>query len=208
MIEIKIFKLGKLETNCYLVLNKPENRGILIDPGGEISSFEEKVSSLYTIDYILLTHGHFDHILNAAKYREITGAKIVISKMDCEFTTNNNLNLSRKFLRHNTLKGFVADILVKDGDIILFLDHEIKVISTPGHTQGSVCYMLDNYIFSGDTLFYRDCGYTKFPTGNKEDMQNSLKKLYNLENDYKIYPGHSQSTLLSEERNNKTGLEK
>ena len=207
MIEVKTYKVGKLKTNCYLITDPVTKRGVIIDPGGEIPDFTKEVS-LFKIDYILLTHGHFDHILNANKYKKLTQSKIVISKLDSEFTSNNNLNLSRKFLRPNTFEQFKPDILINDNDTITFSDTKITVLATPGHTQGSVCYMLGNYIFSGDTLFFRDHGYTKFPTGSSPDMEKSLNRLYTLKGDYIVYPGHSKITLLSEERNNSTGLKK
>ena len=152
---------------------------ILIDTGGEISNFKDEISNMGSFKYILLTHGHFDHILKAKEYRDITGAKIVISKSDSEFTNDNHLNLSNRFLRRSKIKleNFDADILLDDGDILPFGKSEIRVLSTPGHTQGSVCYIIDNIIFSGDTLFYNNCGSTKFPTGNINELNTSLKKL-------------------------------
>lgn len=207
MIKIKTYKVGKLKTNCYLITDTSTGSGIIIDPGGEIPNFMSEISFL-KIDYILLTHGHFDHILNAKKYRELTESKIVISELDSEFTSNNNLNLSRKFLRPNTFEQFKADMLVNDKDTIPFSNTKLTVLSTPGHTHGSVCYLLDNYIFSGDTLFFRDHGYTKFPTGSFLDMETSLNRLYSLKGEYTVYPGHSKVTLLSEERARSTGIKK
>ncbi len=204
-IEIKTYKVGKLATNCYLVTNFKSNCAAIVDPGGESSELEKELLKL-NVKYILLTHGHFDHILKAKKYREITRAKIVISTLENEFPSNNILNLSSRFLKPNTLESFEGDILVSDGDEIPFEGLSIKVMNTPGHTRGGVCYILDNALFSGDTLFAGECGYARFPTGNKEDLKASLNRLYSLESDYKVFPGHEKSTLLSQEREKRTGL--
>lgn len=208
MIEIKKFEVGEILTNCYLVKNCQSGCSLLVDPGGEINNFEDELSNTEKIEYILLTHGHFDHILKAKEYRDITGAKIAISNLDSEFTNDNDLNLSDKFLRRSKIKleNFSADVLLNDGDNILFGEYKIQVMNTPGHTRGSVCYILNDVIFSGDTLFSGKCGSTRFPTGNSTDLNNSLKKLYSLEGEYKLYPGHSELTLLSKEKENHTGL--
>ena len=93
-----------------------------------------------------------------------------------------------------------ADLTVTDGDKIPFGDSEIEVLHTPGHTMGSVCYKISDVIFSGDTLFYQSMGRTDFPGGSVIDMQKSLKRLYNLEGNYKVYPGHEDETDLQSER--------
>lgn len=202
MLEVKIFKVGNLLTNCYFVRDSEEDCCILIDPGGEISNIRDEISNMGSFKYILLTHGHFDHILKAKEYRDITGAKIVISKLDSIFTNDNHLNLSDRFLRRSKtkLENFDADILLDDGDILPFGKNEIRILSTPGHTQGSVCYIIDNVIFSGDTLFCNNCGSTRFPTGDVNELNISLGKLYSLEGNYKLYPGHSEPSYLEQER--------
>lgn len=205
MIDIKSLKVGRFKTNCYLILDLEDFSGIMIDPGGEIKNFEKIISS-FKIKHILLTHGHFDHILNVKKYKDLTGAKIVMPEKEKSFSVDSNLNLSSRFLKSNLLESFSPDILVKEGDFIDFGKEKIKVIETPGHTQGSVCYIFKNNIFSGDTLFFKTIGSTNFPTGSDEDMEKSLRKLYNLEGDYTIYPGHSKITFLKNERENHTGF--
>ena len=202
MLEVKIFKVGNLLTNCYFVRDSEQDCCILIDPGGEISNFRDEISNMGSFKYILLTHGHFDHILKAKEYRDITGAKIVISKLDSIFTNDNHLNLSDRFLRRSKIKleNFDADILLDDGDILPFGKSEIRVLNTPGHTQGSVCYIIDNVIFSGDTLFCNNCGSTRFPTGDVNELNTSLRKLYLLEGNYKLYPGHAEPSYLDQER--------
>ncbi len=197
MAKIKVFKVGRFKTNCYLVSNDEENRFFLVDPGGKIKNFD--VSS-YKIDYILLTHGHFDHISNVAEYKELTGAKVVISKAEEDLINDGSLNLSSRFMKAHKLKSFEADILCSEGDEIPFAGGAIKVLDTPGHTKGGVCYIFENNIFSGDTLFKGTYGATSFPTGSEAELENSLLKLANLEGDFNVYPGHSEVTKLSDER--------
>ena len=129
--------------------------------------------------YIFLTHGHFDHISEAKKYKDMTGAKIVIGKDEEKFLSDSSLNLSAKYSR-SPISPFGADVLVNDGDVIKLGNSEVKVIFTPGHTIGSVCYLIDDMIFSGYTLFRGEIGRTDLKSGNMELMKVSLKKLYEL----------------------------
>jgi len=204
-MEIRLFKVGRFKTNCYILFDSKHKKALIVDPGGNIDNFENIISD-YSVEYILITHGHFDHILCAKKYKDITKAKIVISEADKEFLEKDELNLSKRFLKNGFLEKFSADILVNDGDVLPFSEEFIEVISTPGHTIGSVCYKIRNVIFSGDTIFCGTYGHTGFPTGSESLMKKSLKKLYSLNVDFKIYPGHSKSTLLSVERAKTTGF--
>lgn len=203
ILKIQRFPVGILRTNSYLI--SYNDRGIIVDPGGISDKLDENIKKLNGIDYIILTHGHFDHILEVKRYQNLTGAKIVIGKDEKDFPMDNSLNLCSEFYKKG-INNFSADILLKDGDILNFNDKEIKVILTPGHTIGSVCYCLDNNMFSGDTLFRGKVGRTDLATGNENDMLNSLKKLYDLETDYSVYPGHGLTTSLYREKSLNTGL--
>ena len=153
------------------------------------------------VKYILLTHGHLDHIGYASEMREeFPSAKIVIGKDDAHFTNEDDLNLSSLF--GMTFRHFDADILVEDGSELAFGSKKIKVISTPGHTKGGVCYIFGDCIFTGDTLFRGCIGRTDFPTSSKEDMKKSLEKLEALDGNYKVYCGHESNTTLDHERKN------
>lgn len=203
ILKIQRFPVGILRTNSYLI--SYNDRGIIVDPGGISDKLDENIRKLNSIDYIILTHGHFDHILEVKRYQNLTGAKIVIGKDEKDFPMDNSLNLCSEFYKKG-INNFSADILLKDGDTLNFNDKEIKVIFTPGHTIGSVCYCLDNNMFSGDTLFRGKVGRTDLATGNENDMLNSLKKLYDLETDYSVYPGHGLTTSLYREKSLNTGL--
>lgn len=203
ILKIQRFPVGILRTNSYLI--SYNDRGIIVDPGGISDKLDENIRKLNGIDYIILTHGHFDHILEVKRYQNLTGAKIVIGKDEKDFPMDNSLNLCSEFYKKG-INNFSADILLKDGDTLNFNDKEIKVIFTPGHTIGSVCYFLDNNMFSGDTLFRGKVGRTDLATGNENDMLNSLRKIYDLETDYSVYPGHGLTTSLYREKSLNTGL--
>ena len=149
---------------------------------------------------MLLTHGHFDHIIGARDVKEKYGAKVVVSAPDEPMLSSGKLSLA-SFMDavQNNVK---SDIVVSDGDVIKLGSLEIKVIATPGHTKGSVCYLVENALFSGDTLFYMSCGRTDFPSGSSDEMLASLKRLKNLGGDYTVYTGHDNITNLDFERKN------
>ena len=203
ILKIQRFPVGILRTNSYLI--SYNNKGIIVDPGGRNDKLDESIKKLNGIDYIILTHGHFDHILEVKRYQELTGAKVVIGYDEKDFPMDNSLNLCSEFYKKG-INNFSADILVKDDDVLNFNDKEIKIISTPGHTIGSVCYCMDTIIFSGDTLFKGKVGRTDLVTGNRDNMLNSLRKLYRLNRDYLVYPGHGLTTSLYREKLLNTGL--
>lgn len=203
ILKIQRFPVGILRTNSYLI--SYNNKGIIVDPGGRNDKLDESIKKLNGIDYIILTHGHFDHILEVKRYQELTGAKVVIGYDEKDFPMDNSLNLCSEFYKKG-INNFSADILVKDDDVLNFNDKEIKIISTPGHTIGSVCYCIDDIMFSGDTLFKGKIGRTDLVTGNRDNMLNSLRKLYRFNRDYLVYPGHGLTTSLYREKLLNTGL--
>ena len=130
-------------------------------------------------------------------YRIDDGAKIYISKIDAPKLLNDGHlgdNFGRKF------EPVVADYTFSDGDVLTICGFEFKVFITPGHTDGSACFLLGNALFTGDTLFLESVGRTDFPTGNKDQLINSVKRLYALPGDYTVYPGHAEFTTLEHER--------
>lgn len=202
-IEIKTFDLGMVAANCYIVKDTVSGDALLVDPGSYNSRLENliKEAGIEKLRYILLTHGHFDHIMGVKRTKSTFGGKVVIHLSDLLCTTDSNLSLASAFGFES--EPFGADILVKDGDKLPFGEGEIEVIHTPGHTTGSVCYKLGDVLFTGDTLFRMTVGRTDFPGGSYEILERSLKKLSSLQGDFKIYPGHeSESTLEFERLNN------
>lgn len=201
MINIKMIPVGELEANCYFVVCGDE--AIVIDPGAPSKKLDSLIEAFGAkrLKYILLTHGHFDHIgYTAALKKKYPHTKIVIGEKDNSFTANSTLNLSLFF--GDECEPFTADITVSDGDTLHFGDEEIKVMSTPGHTQGSVCYIIGNNIFSGDTLFCGTTGRMDFPTGSETEMMQSIKRLSELHGNPDIYCGHNSPTTLEREKKN------
>ena len=195
---MKLYHLqsGPLNVNSYFLVND-KNQAVVID-GGENYKKIKQVSEQYGFDIkaVLLTHAHFDHSGNAKKLQD-DGAQIYISKIDAPKLLNDD-NLSSDFGRK--FEYLTADYTFTDGEVLNVCDIAIKVIATPGHTDGSVCFMVENALFTGDTLFLGSVGRTDFKSGNREDMVNSIKKLFNLEGNYTVYPGHDEFTTLERER--------
>ena len=200
MIKVKYTVLGALQNNCYLLTDEKSGLSALVD----CTEASEKMLDFLgdaKLEYILLTHGHFDHIGGVGEIKEKYGAKIVIGKPDEGMLSSGKLSLaSYAFTPQNSVK---ADITVEDGDTITLGDTVIKVMATAGHTKGGVCYIADDVIFTGDTLFCGECGRTDFPGGSYAEIRQSLKRLASLEKNYTVYPGHGEfSTLDFEKQNN------
>lgn len=199
MIKVKSATFGALENNCYLITDEDTGKSALIDCTDSSSKMRDFISGA-DIEYILLTHGHYDHIGGVEEIKKITGAKVVISAQDEYMLTSSRASLAAfcSGLHNDT----DADILVSDRDVINLGKTEIRVMSTPGHTKGSVCYLCGDCIFSGDTLFFCSCGRTDFPSGNSDEMLSSLRKIAAIEGNLKVYPGHDRPSTLDFERAN------
>ncbi|MBR5089868.1 MAG: MBL fold metallo-hydrolase [Ruminiclostridium sp.] len=195
--------LSPLGTNCYIV---PTGNGeaVVIDPAdeGEKILAEARKSGL-EIKKILLTHGHFDHTGAAAFIREQTGAPIYVSKADEELLTDSDKSLAF-FCPGKEFNPCSADTFISDGDEIRQGDVTFRVMSTPGHTAGSVCFLCviggQNVMFSGDTLFRDSIGRSDTYSGDQTTLFASLDRLKALEDDYIVYTGHGESTKLSTEK--------
>ena len=200
MIKVKHIVLGMLANNCYLLTDEKSGKSALVDCTEASDKMLEFIGDAQ-LEYILLTHGHFDHIGGVAGIKEKYGAKAVIGKADEGMLSSGKLSLaSFSFASQNNT---TADITVGDGDTITLGETVITVMTTPGHTKGGVCYIADDVIFTGDTLFCCDCGRTDFPGGSFDEIKQSLKRIASLEKNYTVYPGHDEfSTLDFEKKNN------
>ncbi len=197
-MEIKTAVLGEVSTNCYMLSG--DRYAVIIDPDkfeGEVKAFAEQTMGK-AIKIILLTHCHFDHVEGVEALRKVWSAPVLIGENEGEALKNPEINLSARFC--NSPFSVTADRLLKDGEIIDLGEDYLKVIFTPGHTAGSVCYLGENVLFSGDTLFNLTAGRYDFPTASREELLNSLTLLKNLEGDYRVLSGHGPETTLEFER--------
>lgn len=192
--------VGPLNTNCYIVYGG-DKKAAVIDPGfsPEVILRVLEENGL-TLEKILLTHAHFDHITAVEELRK-RGAELYLHKDDEEMLYNSDLNYMRGFAGKE-LHFQKAEHLLEDGDIIEIGGETLTVLHTPGHTKGSVCYLSENMMFSGDTLFRDGIGRTDLYGGSFGTLSSSLERLKGLEKDYTVYPGHGERTALQYEKNN------
>lgn len=194
MQQIYIARTVGYASNCYMIVS--DGQGAVIDPSVPLSAFS--LPENVKITKVLLTHGHFDHILAIDSYVDC-GAVVYVSDNDAYMLKDAMANASSVFGLDPVISK--ADpITVKDGDNIELGSASIKVLSTPGHTEGSVCYITDGVMFSGDTLFADGIGRCDLIGGDYYSMQASLRRMSGLDIDYKIYPGHGSLTSLDKEK--------
>ncbi len=200
MVE-KFFIDHPMLANCWLIADEKNGRAAVVDPAWLTDEMKEILTDRgIEVEYILLTHGHFDHILGVAALKEFSGAKIAIHAEDADCLHDEEKSLAKG--NTNDFTPANADILLNDGDVLKVGDIEIKVMHTPGHTPGGVCYIIEDEktILTGDTLFCMTVGRTDFPGGSSEILAESLEKLIALDGDYVILPGHNRETTLERER--------
>ena len=189
MLKIDVLCLGSYQTNCYIVREKESQSCVVIDPGYApetiLSHLETEALSL---DAILLTHGHFDHV---------GGVRTLAAETDCRvYLCEKELSLPAMMtdgpLYYTSTYG--------EGDTLHLAGLTFRVMETPGHTPGSVCLFTEDAMFSGDTLFAGSCGRVDFPGSSISDMRTSLARLAAVADDYRVYPGHSKSSTLAQEK--------
>ena len=192
--------VGSYENNCYIIRDEASSTCVLVDPGSEAQRILAKTRELgLTIEAILLTHGHFDHVLAVKEIAEATSCPIWMHPGD-----------------HHPASGAMIDFFYplskedlpniqycNDADVLNLAGLTIQVLATPGHTEGSVCYRFEDILITGDTLFAGSIGRTDLPGGSYQTIQYSLSRLVALEENYRIFPGHGESSdLATEKRSN------
>ena len=183
-----------LASNCYILIYG--NRFSVIDPS---SSYNRAIADIpeladLTVEYVILTHAHIDHIWGINSYTS-RGATVLVAEQDSPKLSNPNLNCA-SMIPGEILGYFGPYQTLKNGDIIRLGDDAIEVVETPGHTSGSLSYVTQGAVFTGDTLFSSGYGRYDLPTGNVSALLKSLKKLLSYPDDYIIYSGHGVSTLI------------
>ncbi len=196
---LKLKPLSVCDTNSYIVASEKGNC-VLIDAPADADYILEQIGLFgLTLKKIFLTHGHFDHVGAVADLVEKTGCEVYIHYKDLPKLTDDN-GLLVNFFRLGGVKKFYDAKPFSEEDILTLDELEFDVLHTPGHTSGSVCFIIGTDMFSGDTLFARSVGRTDMPDGNSELLMKSLKKICDLGGDLNVYPGHMTSTTLDAER--------
>ena len=195
---VKKFSIPPIDNNCYIIINN--NKAAIVDAPTNIDEVLKYIKD-HNLEalYILLTHGHFDHIGGLDRLKNATNANIVISE-GCRYmldSATGSLGFSDA--------GFIqpksqADIIVNDGELLDFDDVKIKVHIISGHTKGDAVYEIENKLFTGDTLFAGSIGRTDLPGGDFDLLSKNLKRLISLPNDYNVFPGHGDSTTIEKEK--------
>ena len=190
-------RVGMLSTNCYVLKRDSSRDAIVIDPGGDLTLIQDLLHRMDAVcRLILLTHGHFDHILAVGDLRGHT-VPVAIHKNDAHCLTERDVYSS--VLPDDPRPFAPAEFLFDKEGSYKAADFEFYVIPTPGHTPGSVCYIFDGMMFTGDTLFKNSIGTTHLG-GDERQLMRSLRALRDLPGDYDVYPGHDSPTTLSDER--------
>lgn len=201
MAEIKLFTVGFLATNCYVVTTDGEG-AVIVDAGGGFDKIKSYLDGLgKKAVAVLCTHGHFDHVYDAHKWQKY-GAKIYIHSADVELLRNEKQIIpGRSFAVEPT----EPDVVIEDGDVLKIAGMVFETVHTPGHSKGSVCFVLKGQeretVFTGDTVFYHSYGRTDFYGGNFDELISSVEKIVMREADALFLPGHGESTTAIEERN-------
>lgn len=189
MLKVHALALGAYQTNCYIIHDENSQACCVIDPGYDADIILDKLDSLgLTLNAILLTHGHFDHVGAVKDLAAETQCDVYIHPEDLllpPMMTAGSLYYTKTYT---------------EGTLLNLAGLEISVLHTPGHTPGSVCLLTETTIFSGDTLFQGSCGRTDLPGGNWATIGSSLRRLAALEGNFWVFPGHGPSTTLRDEK--------
>ena len=197
MLNMTVMPLGAYQTNCYILWEDDSDSCIVVDPGYQpevVLAQTEKMGR--KIAAILLTHGHFDHVGAVETICDATGCKLWMAQAD--YTQPKSQESDFFYPIHDC--DFTEVNFCEEGQTIQAGGLTFAVLETPGHTWGSVCYVCQDHIFSGDTLFQGSCGRTDLPGGDWATILRSLKRLATMDGNYHVHPGHGPSTTLAEER--------
>jgi len=189
---IKTIPVGMLATDCYIITDEESKECAVVDPGAEAAVIVDYIESnkLKPVA-VFLTHGHWDHHMGLEGVSDEFDVPCYIHSGD----VNRSGQSGRHMIDDNGKLSFYSE-----GDVIKIGGLEVKVLETPGHSPGSVTLMCQNALFTGDTLFRGDCGRTDLEGGSEDIMMRSLKRLYELDGDFEVYPGHEESSSLNYER--------
>ena len=199
---IQTYVLGGVSTNCYLVFHDSTKEAVVVDPADNGAYVLNKCRELgVSPKAVLLTHGHFDHILAVEEICRAFSCQVYAGREEDRLLQDSSMNLSTIMGTERTI--VCADVLVKEKDELSLAGLKWNVLETPGHTAGSVCYYIpsEQILFSGDTLFAGSLGRTDLPTGDQKEIVSSIReKLLPLPEETKVFPGHGEGTTIGRER--------
>lgn len=196
----KRLQTGVYAVNCYIIADDRTKEAIVVDPGGDFDDIANLIQKEELhVKYILLTHGHGDHIGALADVKQVTGALIGIHANDAEMLADPAKNMSPQTV--GTAVSAKADLLLEDGQQLTFGDQTLTVIHTPGHTRGGICFRIDDFVITGDTLFRASVGRSDLHGGNQNQLIKSIKtKLFTLPDQTDVYPGHGAASTIAYEK--------
>lgn len=191
---------GIFMENTYILLDQDQCLSAVVDPGTINDDLINAISSTGSLDMIILTHGHADHMAAISEYKVLyPEANIIASSDEKHFLTDPELNNSKSIAGKEI--AVEADIYVEDGQVIKFGTHDLRFIKTPGHTPGGMCIYTEGLLFSGDTLFRLSVGRTDLAEADTESLMESISnKLYSLPDETMVYPGHGPETTIGLEK--------
>jgi hydroxyacylglutathione hydrolase len=197
---LKMLMVGPIQTNCYILGCSHTKEAAVIDPGGDTDQILMTLAKdRLRLVYIINTHGHFDHTMVNGQLKKVTGASLVIHRLDAPMILNQAAQGSMWGVKLENSPP--PDLYVEEGDEITFGDIRLKVLHTPGHSPGGISLVTDRMVFVGDALFAGSIGRTDFPGGDSDGLiRNVREKIFPLGDDVVVYPGHGPRTTVGEER--------
>lgn len=200
-MKIEVFSLGPLETNAYLITNSVSNKAVVIDPGMNPKKLIDRIADLQ-VEAILLTHAHFDHIGGVDSIRKLKGCPVYLHDAEADWLADPNKNGSGRWPElGGAIATDLAEYALEDGQILNMAGMTFHVLHTPGHSPGSVSFLLNDILIGGDVLFRLSVGRTDLPGGSSRQLFDSIhSKLFTLPDNVKVYPGHGAATSIGYEK--------
>ncbi len=196
----KRLQTGIYAVNCYIIADDRTKEAIVVDPGGDLDDIASVIQKeALQVKYILLTHGHGDHIGALGDLKQITGAQIGIHAKDVDMLADPGKNLSVQ--TSGKPVSITPDLMLEDGQQLTFGDETLTVLHTPGHTRGGACFRMSDFVITGDTLFRASVGRSDLHGGNHDQLVKSIKtKLFILPDETDVYPGHGAASTIAYEK--------